>query len=182
MEPKSHSSSSRRTFAINNSPLGSPKKKRKVGQEDGGFLDTMFKRFFFTLSIALLAMILSQYLPNDLLSNLLATQTPPSGEGQGDIKSKSHSRTAQIHLPSGYTPSCPIRGKESISAINRATTDTCKKDIADLACKTVDAIGDLEGVGNLYPTHLPNFCPTATSFNPELEEEYLGKSNVRKSN
>ena len=140
----------------------------------------MFKRFFFTVSVALLAMILSQYLPKDLLSNLWAPKKPVSGEGQGSIKSKSHSRAAQINLPSGYTPSCPIRGKESISAINRATTDMCKKDIADLACKTVDAIGDLEGVGDLYPTQLPNFCPTATSFNPELAGEYLGKSDVRK--
>ena len=110
------------------------------------------------------------------------TQKPLSEESHGDIKSKSHSRTAQINLPSGYTPSCPIRGKESISAINRATTDKCKKDIADLACKTVDAIGDLEGVGDLYPTHLPNFCPTATSFNPELAGRYLGISNVLKLN
>ena len=182
MEPKSRSSSARRNLAINNSPLGSPKKKRKVGQEDAGFLDTMLKRFLFTLSVALIAMILSQYLPNDLLTNLLAPQKPLSGEDQGGIKSKTHSRTAQINLPSGYTPSCPIRGKESISAINRATTETCKKDIADLSCKTVDAIGDLEGVGDLYPTHLPNFCPTAASYNPELAGEYLGKSNFRKLN
>ena len=173
MEPKSRSNSTRKNINGNSSPPSSPKKKRKATQEEIGWLKKMSKSFIFTLSIAFIAVILSHYWPH----NLLKSQRTSDEAEHGRSMSESERKTTQIKLPSGYTPSCPIRGKESTSAINRAITDACKIEIADLACKTVDAIGDLEGVGDLYPTHLPNFCPTARTFNPELAGEYLGKIN-----
>ena len=175
MEPKSRSSNTRKNFNGNNSRPGSPMKKRRVAQEEIGWLKKMSKSFFFTLSIALIAVILSQYWPQNILNHLSQSQRGSNEAEQGRSMSDSERKTTQIKLPSGYSPSCPIRGKESISAINRAITDSCKIDIADLACKTVDAIGDLEGVGNFYPTHLPNYCPTVRTINPELEGNYLGK-------
>ena len=77
-----------------------------------------------------------------------------------------------INLPHGYTPSCRIKGKDSISAINRAVSDTCKKQIAELACRSVDSS---DGIGNLYPTHLPNLCLTARSQNNDLAGQHLGR-------
>ena len=175
MEPKSRSSNSRKNFITNNSPPGSPKKKRKFGKEETGWFGKMLKSSFIYLGIALIAVILSQYWPNDLLKYLSPYQKHDNEKDLGGLKPKAESRTAHINLPSGYTPSCPIRGKDSKSAINRAISDTCKIDIAELACRSVDAIGELEDVGDLYPTLLPNFCPTVRTFNPDLAGEYLGK-------
>ena len=75
------------------------------------------------------------------------------------------------YLPSGYTPSCKIKTKDVISAINRASSDHCRIQIAEIACRSVDAP---DGIGNLYPTRLPNFCPTAKNTDSALIGNYLG--------
>ena len=65
-----------------------------------------------------------------------------------------------------------LASKDAISAINRATSELCKKKIAELACQSVDAP---DGIGDLYPRRLPNFCHSATNTVPNLVGKYLGK-------
>jgi hypothetical protein len=70
-----------------------------------------------------------------------------------------------------YTPPCIIKDsiRPSISAIKRASSYSCKKQIADLACK------GLNRKEELYPQYIPNFCPTANKLNLKLAGQYLGK-------
>ncbi|UYV63355.1 XYLT2, partial [Cordylochernes scorpioides] len=51
----------------------------------------------------------------------------------------------------GFTPPCPISGKDALSALQRATSLRCKQEIANLTC--------LIQQGQFYPTHLPRYCP-----------------------
>ncbi|XP_071441320.1 xylosyltransferase oxt [Hetaerina americana] len=50
-----------------------------------------------------------------------------------------------------FTPECEIVGREAVSAIHRARTQSCKKLLADVACRS--------HAGTLYPTKLPHLCP-----------------------
>ncbi len=50
-----------------------------------------------------------------------------------------------------FTPPCFISNQRAISAINRAHTQKCKQEIANIAC--------LSQNGTLYPKTLPQFCP-----------------------
>nr|XP_018673371.1 xylosyltransferase isoform X1 [Ciona intestinalis] len=69
-----------------------------------------------------------------------------------------------------YQPKCDITIKDSISALSRATTDRCKQQIADAACKMQD--------GTLFPKSMPRTCkheskftfdaPMPTSFDPDI--------------
>ena len=87
------------------------------------------------------------------------------------VETGDYSLGIEIQLPSGYSPSCTLKTKDAISAINRAVSDSCKRQIAEIACKSVDAPG---GKGNLYPTQLPKKIPTATTLESELVGKYLG--------
>lgn len=48
-------------------------------------------------------------------------------------------------------PGCDIHTKEAVSAIHRATTQTCKQTIANITCAIQAA--------TFYPARLPNSCP-----------------------
>ncbi|XP_058466832.1 xylosyltransferase oxt [Malaya genurostris] len=50
-----------------------------------------------------------------------------------------------------FVPPCEILSKETISAIHRAKSQSCKKQIVDIACAI--------RAGTFYPKRLPNFCP-----------------------
>ena len=147
----------------------SPAKKGKLGKNENGWFST--KSFFFAVGIVFVACVSSRYWP-DALNNINSMSQKSTSGSEQPNHSESQKEVKNINLPVGFVPSCSIRGKESISAINRATTDSCKTRIAELACKSVDAS---DGIGNLYPTHLPNFCPTARTLNPDLEGQYIGK-------
>ena len=182
METKTQSRSDPSSLGnTNNSPKKSPVrsqiKKRRVAKEvHDGWLTSKYKRLFICLTIAIIAWLVSQYGPVAMnfyyKSVSQKVKVSRSEQPQKSSESQSSEIKPAIKLPSGYTPSCQIKGKDSISAINRASSDTCKKQIADLACRSVDAS---DGIGNLYPTHLPNFCPTARTYNEELAGQYIGK-------
>lgn len=55
-----------------------------------------------------------------------------------------------------FVPSCDIGLKEAVSAIHRARTQKCKRELANITC--------LIQQGKLYPTHLPNFCLASGKF------------------
>ena len=136
----------------------SPIKKRKVGKDSNVWLSSRTKILFFTLITALVAWLFSKYWPESLHYHGSNSQTSVPFESNSAQSQRPSESKNGINLPSGYTPSCSLKGKESISAINRASSDACKKQIAELACKSVDAP---DGIGDLYPSQLPNFCPTA---------------------
>ena len=87
----------------------------------------------------------------------------------------------------GLSFPCNITGKEAVSAINRATTMTCKQEMVDLVCS-------LEN-GKVYPTSLKRTCPTQVdeeiqghhlgcykdSFNTRLLQGYLVKLKTQNS-
>uniref|UniRef100_A0A182QK58 protein xylosyltransferase n=1 Tax=Anopheles farauti TaxID=69004 RepID=A0A182QK58_9DIPT len=50
-----------------------------------------------------------------------------------------------------FVPPCKLTRKETISAIHRAKSQTCKAKIVEVACEIQ--------AGKLYPDHLPNYCP-----------------------
>lgn len=51
----------------------------------------------------------------------------------------------------GFQPPCNISAKEALSALNRARTKDCKKQIANLACHIQS--------NQFYPKELPSNCP-----------------------
>ena len=173
MDPKNGPSNNRDTSGRKVSPKRnitiSPAKKGKHGKNENGWFST--KSFFFAVGIVVVAWVSSRYWSDTFNTINSTSQKSTSGSEQPNT-SESQKEVRNINLPVGFVPSCSIRGKETISAINRATTDDCKTRIADLACRSVDAS---DGIGNLYPTHLPNFCPTARTLNPDLEGQYIGK-------
>lgn len=52
----------------------------------------------------------------------------------------------------GFMPPCDISGRESVSALHRAKTYTCKQIIANISC--------LIKTNPPYPKRLPHKCPT----------------------
>ena len=78
-----------------------------------------------------------------------------------------------INFPSGYNPPCLIKNKDQISAINRASSDSCKKEITELMCRNEDVSN--RTYKNIYPLHIPNFCPPANKLNSTIAGQYLGK-------
>ena len=173
MEPKFGSTNKVVTSESNSSPKrnvgNSPTKKHMLGKKENGWFTR--KSCFFGVSIAFVAWLFSQYYPGNLHGINQKSAKSTSGSAQPKPP-ESQNEVKHIDLPDGFIPSCSIKGKETISAINRAKSDSCKQRIAELACRSVDAS---DGIGNLYPTHLPNFCPTARTHNPELAGQYLGK-------
>lgn len=105
---------------------------------------------------------------NDMLSSVLERRH--LGLNRESNKQQSYSRTSasnkgmssigKANLPSNsksinydeldFKPRCEISTKEAISAINRATTQQCKEEIADITC--------LMQNDELYPKTLPRYC------------------------
>lgn len=52
----------------------------------------------------------------------------------------------------GFVPPCDISGRECVSALHRAKTETCKQIIANISC--------LIKTNPPYPKRLPHQCPT----------------------
>uniref|UniRef100_A0A182NJI0 protein xylosyltransferase n=1 Tax=Anopheles dirus TaxID=7168 RepID=A0A182NJI0_9DIPT len=50
-----------------------------------------------------------------------------------------------------FVPPCELTRKETVSAIHRAKSQSCKAKIVDVACEIQ--------AGKFYPHHLPNYCP-----------------------
>ncbi|RWS08792.1 xylosyltransferase oxt-like protein [Dinothrombium tinctorium] len=66
-------------------------------------------------------------------------------------KGKSSSQSIELNLDElDFKPNCVITRKESISAIQRAVTQRCKQEIANISC--------LINEDKLYPKYLPRFC------------------------
>ena len=143
MKLKKGSTSNLGASKDNNSPkrnvTSSLAKKRKLGKNENGWFK--IKNFLFGLGIymAFVASMFSHYWPANV----------HNGSSQNEA----------MTWIDGVTTPCPIKSKATISAINRATSDSCKQLIAEVACRSVDAPDE---IGDLYATHLPNFCPPGT--------------------
>ncbi|CAB3376752.1 Hypothetical predicted protein [Cloeon dipterum] len=62
-------------------------------------------------------------------------------------------RSADLQLEGlDFVPECEILGREAASAINRARTQRCKKELVHIAC--------LAQEGKLYPQYLKSQCPS----------------------
>lgn len=85
-------------------------------------------------------------------------QVPPD---KINVNSSRHNRTSGLHLEGlDFVPDCDIFGREAVSAINRARTQHCKKELANIIC--------LSQAGKLYPKYMKSQCPA-----PEV---HMGKS------
>ncbi|XP_076034140.1 xylosyltransferase oxt-like [Oratosquilla oratoria] len=62
----------------------------------------------------------------------------------------------------GFQPPCSIYSKETISAVNRASTLECKRLITNISCQVT--------AGTFYPTRLPSYCPS----NGQVRGKYMG--------
>ena len=124
----------------------------------------LYKGFFFALIIVVISLLFFQHWIDTTPSNDL--YSPNSA----DVCS-SEERTNSTSYR--YETSCAIKSKEHLSAIKRTHSDYCKKQIADLACRSVDAA---DGIGDLYPSNLPNLCLSARTLNPKLKGKYLGNT------
>ncbi|XP_038065057.1 xylosyltransferase 1-like isoform X2 [Patiria miniata] len=62
-----------------------------------------------------------------------------------------------------YSSSCPIEGKDAVSALGRATTLQCKQDIADVVCRMKK--------GSLYPQKIARMCPLKGKPNNEVDDK-----------
>ena len=154
MKLKKGSSNNLGVFKSNSSPkrnvTSSSVGKRKLGKNEKGCFNA--KRFFFGLGvyIAFIAWMFSHYWPTSLNYD----------SSQNDV----------ITWIDGFTTPCRIKTKETISAINRATSDSCKRRIAELACRSVDAP---DNIGDLYATELPNLCPIESFVKEDIRESGL---------
>ncbi|XP_055528233.1 xylosyltransferase oxt [Wyeomyia smithii] len=105
-----------------------------------------------------------KYVKKTVGSNLSADDEDPTGQqhplsvgGNSMIKAatgggrKEVGRTALSLHDLNFVPLCDIYSKETVSAIHRARSQTCKKQIADIACAIQE--------GTFYPKRLPNYCP-----------------------
>ncbi|XP_037931345.1 xylosyltransferase oxt [Teleopsis dalmanni] len=57
-----------------------------------------------------------------------------------------------VETDTNFIPKCEILAKEAISALQRAKTQKCRQQIADIACNIQN--------GEFYPKQLPNYCPS----------------------
>ncbi|XP_030840764.1 xylosyltransferase 2 isoform X2 [Strongylocentrotus purpuratus] len=71
--------------------------------------------------------------------------------------------TGNATLVLEYMSKCPIESKDAISALSRARSKECKKDITDTVCATSER--------NLYPLSLPRFCPFTGKYANEIEND-----------
>lgn len=56
----------------------------------------------------------------------------------------------------GFTPSCDVTGKEAVSAVTRAQSETCKQRIVNVTC--------LSQQGLLFPQRIQSLCPHSPGF------------------
>ena len=98
-------------------------------------------------------------------SNLSADDEDPAGnlpqqqvqQQQGRIpagrepKKENGGRTFLNLAELEFVPPCDVHSKETISAIHRAKSQACKRQIVDIACAIQS--------GQFYPKSLPNYCP-----------------------
>lgn len=84
-----------------------------------------------------------------------ARKAVPGDEDNEDLSMKSNKQqkhTQALRLEElDFKPSCNIKSKEAISAIHRAKSQLCKKEIVNKSC--------LIQSDNFYPKKLPNNCP-----------------------
>ena len=50
----------------------------------------------------------------------------------------------------GFTPDCDLKDKDAISAVTRASSQECKRELVSLACRLQSK--------SLFPKRLPSFC------------------------
>ena len=137
-----------------------PAKKRKLGKNESRWFN--IKSCFLGLGVyvAFVACLLSHYWPSNL----------------HNVSSKTETKNVNLDsLINNYTLPCEILSQSAISAINRASSPSCKQRIAEVACQSVDAP---DGVGNLYPTHMPNFCPTENIENTALGKRLFKETHI----
>ena len=94
-------------------------------------------------------------------SHRVSSKPAPTEERVDDEPRISSSSATGLSFP------CNITGREAVSAINRATTMTCKQEIVDLVCS-------LEN-GKVYPTSLERTCPLQVD--EEIQGQHLGCYN-----
>ncbi|XP_055620367.1 xylosyltransferase oxt isoform X2 [Toxorhynchites rutilus septentrionalis] len=90
----------------------------------------------------------------------LSHVAPEKGTGGREIRKESAGRTFLNLNDLDFVPPCDLHSKETISAIHRARSQHCKKQIVDIACAIQS--------GSFYPQRLPNFCPNG-DFVPNRE-------------
>jgi hypothetical protein len=148
MKLKNGSSNSLSDSTNNNSPTGnvtrSQARKQKLRKNQTGEFSSKCFAFGLGVFMVFVAFMSFKYWPANILNN--------------------SSQNEAITWIDGFTLPCRIKSQGTISSINRATSDSCKQQIAEVACKTVDAPNVAL---NIYPTHLPNLCPTRS-----FEEEH----------
>uniref|UniRef100_A0A0P6K152 protein xylosyltransferase n=1 Tax=Aedes aegypti TaxID=7159 RepID=A0A0P6K152_AEDAE len=85
----------------------------------------------------------------------LVDQQQQQGNARGkedrEVPRKDQGRTYLNVNELEFVPPCDIRSKETISAVHRAKSQSCKRQILDIACEIQK--------GTFYPRKLPNFCP-----------------------
>lgn len=89
------------------------------------------------------------------LNKDVASQHSASSIGDTKIVKTDRNSDAKLRLPKtehfGIRPECNITSKEAISALQRAKTKDCRKQIAHIACAIQE--------GNFYARRLPSYCP-----------------------
>ncbi len=110
-------------------------------------------RTYFLLVIAV-AFIFQSLLVFYLLAKVKDT------EGPTEFGSSDSSRTQLIPVKEKESPGlsksvCGSIGKTALSAIKRATTQKCKEELSDIACRLKN--------NQLVPERLPNYCPRKNS-------------------
>ncbi|XP_022241938.1 xylosyltransferase 2-like [Limulus polyphemus] len=99
-----------------------------------------------------------------LESNNLIVSKEPSGIINTSKKIEKHvNESMKLDLNElNFKPWCEILSQDAISAINRAKTQGCKEEIANVTC--------LIKAGKMYPIQLPRYCPVDGGKNAK----YLG--------
>lgn len=86
---------------------------------------------------------------------------PPDKRSSSDKNSQSQAsnRTVRLKLDKkslNFTPICDVVGREAVSAVTRAHSQTCKQRIVNATC--------LSQQGLLYPERLYSLCPHSVGF------------------
>ncbi|XP_053673319.1 xylosyltransferase oxt [Anopheles nili] len=87
-------------------------------------------------------------------SNLTISHNGEKATAAGHIRSDRDSNTNQLTLRLDeleFVPPCELTRKETISAIHRAKSQSCKAKIVEVACEIQ--------AGKFYPQRLPSYCP-----------------------
>lgn len=109
-------------------------------------------RTYFLLVIAIV-FICQSLLVFYLLAKVKDTEGPTEFGSSGASKNQNlHLKDAEVSV----TSKCGSVGKTALSAIKRATTQKCKEELREIACKHKN--------NELVPDRLPNFCQQKGSF------------------